>query len=291
MLATGCGGDDGAAPTSGSQATSTEPPTPTTSVGTPTAPPPAESDAPTAPPATADAPPRPTIDWTTCGTGLDCGRLAVPIDHDRPDAGTIELSLVRHRASDPDRRIGSLLVNPGGPGFGGSVLAAQAEFVYGPELLGAFDIIGWDPRGTGASSPAVDCVDEIDPYFGLDSSPDDEAERRAIEDAADRFTAGCVRRSGEVLPFVSTTASARDIDLIRRALGEDTISYFGFSYGSELGAAWVTLFPDTVRAAVLDGAADPTVGYLEQNLQQAAGFEAAFDTFLADCARRLGYDI
>jgi pimeloyl-ACP methyl ester carboxylesterase len=223
------------------------------------------------------------IQWVELESGLDDGYLTVPLDYDDPNGETIDLYLTRHRAQDPDNRIGSLLVNPGGPGVLGSSLAYAAEAVYGQDLLDRFDIIGWDPRGTGYIE-YVDCIEEYTPYFGIDSSPDNDLEWVLLSDAIGEFTDGCSERSERLLPHVSTMNSARDMDAIRDALGEDTISYFGFSYGSELGATWATMFPTTVRAAVLDGAVDPTVAYFEQNLQQAAGFEAAFNTFLADCA-------
>ena len=222
--------------------------------------------------------------WSEVAAGIDEGALEVPLDYDDPNGETITLYVVRHRAVAATRRIGSLLVNPGGPGYGGSSLAYGADGIYGQDLLDRFDIIGWDPRGTGLSQPAIDCVDDYDTYFGLDSSPDTPEERQALIDAGTEFGENCLRKNKEVLPFVSTENSARDMDSIRAALGEEEISYFGFSYGSELGTTWATLFPDTVRAAVVDGAVDPTVGYLEQNIQQAAGFEATFATFLAQCS-------
>lgn len=225
------------------------------------------------------------IAWEICGDGLDCGTLAVPRDHDDPAAGTFELALVRHPARDPDQRIGSLLVNPGGPGYGGTFLAEQAPYIYSDDILDRFDIVGFDPRGTGESTPAIDCVDDYDPWLGLDGSPDDESERQQVLAAEQDFVDGCVERSDDVLPYVSTDDAARDIDLIRQALGEDRISYFGFSYGSELGAVWATLFPDTVRAAVLDGAVDPTADAVEAGLQQAKGFEQQLSTLLAECSR------
>lgn len=221
------------------------------------------------------------IDW---GDGIEEGTLVVPLDYDDPNGDEIVLYVVRHRAVDPQRRIGTLLVNPGGPGFGGTVLAFNADGIYGQALLDRFDIVGWDPRGTGSSEPPVDCVEDYDRYFGLDSSPDTEAERQDLIDAGTEFAEGCQANSGSVLAHLSTANSARDMNAVREALGEQKISYFGFSYGSELGATWATLFPDTVRAAVLDGAIDPTVGYLQQNIQQAAGFDAAFDEFLAQCS-------
>ena len=179
-----------------------------------------------------------------------------------------------------------MLVNPGGPGFGGTYLAREATSYFGKDVLDRFDIVGWDPRGTGISSPAVDCVDEYDTLHTFDISPDDIAERTALRESNRAFAAACEDRSAEILPWVSTNASARDIDLIRRALGVDRITYFGFSYGSELGATWATMFPGTVRAAVLDGATDPTLGAAQAALGQARGFEAQLTAFLDDCAAR-----
>lgn len=226
--------------------------------------------------------------WVDGGGGIDEGTLVVPLDYDDPNGDEIVLYVVRHRAVDPERRIGTLLVNPGGPGFGGSGLAYSADGIYGQALLDRFDIVGWDPRGTGSSSPSVDCVSDYDRYFGLDSSPDTEAERQDLIDAGTEFAEACQSDNARLLEHLSTADSARDMNAIREALGEERISYFGFSYGSELGATWATMFPDTVRAAVLDGAIDPTVGYLEQNIQQAAGFEAAFNEFLAQCSADSG---
>jgi pimeloyl-ACP methyl ester carboxylesterase len=236
--------------------------------------------------ATATSPfePRP-LDWREFSDGVETAVLEVPVDYGNPDGDTFELFMARHLAGDQENKIGSLLVNPGGPGFGGSDYALFADQVYGDELLEHFDIVGWDPRGTGLSEPAIDCIDDYDHYFaGTDITPDDEAEREEIVDLVEEFATKCEDRNADIMPYVGTNNSARDMDSIRRALGEDTISYFGFSYGSELGATWATLFPETVRAAVLDGAADPNAGLTESDLQQAAGFEATFDTYLAQCS-------
>lgn len=227
-----------------------------------------------------------TVEWESFGpeTELETGYIEVPLDYTDHDAGTIELFIARHLA-DESKRIGSLLVNPGGPGFGGSDFAIFAQQIFSPAILRHFDIIGWDPRGTGRSEPAIDCIDDYDDYFaGTDITPDDDAERQRLVDLADDFTTACEEQNAELLPFVGTNSSARDMDSIRRAVGEATISYFGFSYGSELGATWATLFPDTVRAAVLDGASDPNADFLDSGLQQAAGFEASIATFLAQCS-------
>ena len=227
------------------------------------------------------------IDWQMAGGGLEDGYLLVPLDHDDPTGEMIEIYVARFPARDPDRRIGSLLVNPGGPGFGGSDLAFYADQVYDSALIDVFDIVGWDPRGTGSSIPTIDCIDDYDPYFAeIDITPETVAERNELVARAQEFAELCVSENPGLWSEAGTNNSARDMDWLRRALGEEQISYFGFSYGSELGATWATLFPDTVRAAVLDGAADPDADSLESSLQQLEGFENSLSTFLAGCSAR-----
>ena len=233
-----------------------------------------------------DGQPAPTIEWAEFGqdSGVETGSMVVPVDYANPTAGTFDLFLARHKAPAATR-IGSLLVNPGGPGFGGSDFAIYADQIYSRALLDHFDIIGWDPRGTGLTEPAIDCIDDYDHFFaGTDITPDDDAERQQLVDLAQEFAGDCEAKNADILPYVTTNNSARDMDMIRQALGEATISYFGFSYGSELGATWATLFPGTVRAAVLDGAADPNASFLESGLQQSEGFEGTLSTFLAQCS-------
>lgn len=248
--------------------------------------PPTTADSDTTSPATGDSvDPSGGLQWDELSEGVDTALLEVPVDYDDPDGPTFDLFVARHRATDQENKIGSLLVNPGGPGFGGSDFAIFADQVYNQELLDRFDIIGWDPRGTGQSEPGIDCIDDYDHYFsGTDITPDDDEEKQQIVALAEEFANNCVERNADYFEYVGTNNSARDMDSIRRALGEDQISYFGFSYGSELGATWATLFPETVRAAVLDGAADPTATLTEGGVQQAAGFEQSIATFLAECS-------
>ena len=225
------------------------------------------------------------IAWEEFDDGVDVGTLDVPVDYADPDGATFELFLARYNALDQDDKIGSLLINVGGPGFGSTDLAFVAARVFDRPLLERFDIIGWDPRGTGESDPSIDCIDDYDPYFAeIDSTPEDAAEREQLIETAQRFARACVDNNADFIEHIGTNNTARDIDTIRRALGEETISYFGFSYGSELGATWATLFPDTVRAAVLDGASDPEADSTESSLQQLAGFESSLSTFLAQCS-------
>ena len=231
-----------------------------------------------------------SFDWKACDdsastTSVQCGTLEVPYDYNNPSAGTFTLYVKLRPATNPSLRIGSMMVNPGGPGFGGSSLADDADYYFSSDLTDHFDIIAWDPRGTGKSTPAVDCVDNYDQYFGLDSPPDSPEEKQALVDASQAFNDECMANSGEILPYISTQASATDMNSIRQALGEDKISYFGFSYGSELGATWATMFPQTVRAAVLDGAVDPNSTSAEEGMAQAKGFEGQLATFLAACSK------
>lgn len=213
-----------------------------------------------------------------------CADFEVPFDYGNPDVGTFTLKLVMHPATVTSKRIGSMLVNPGGPGFGGTYLAESVDSYFGEDVVEAFDIVGFDPRGTGDSTPAVDCVDNYDPYFTYDPSPDTADEKQAIADASRAFVDECVKKNEAILPYISTNNTARDMDRIRAALGEEKITYFGFSYGSELGATWATMFPGTVRAAVLDGASDPNSDYVEGGIDQARGFETELTKFLAQCS-------
>ena len=228
--------------------------------------------------------------WKACDdsastTSVQCSTLDVPFDYSNPSAGTFSLYVKLRPATNPSLRVGSMMVNPGGPGFGGSALADDSSYYFSTDLTDHFDIIAWDPRGTGKSAPAIDCVDDYDQYFGIDSPPDTPDEKQALIDASQAFNDECAANSGEILPYISTRASATDMNSIRQALGEDKISYFGFSYGSELGATWATMFPQTVRAAVLDGAVDPHATSAEEGMAQAKGFESQLATFLAACSK------
>ncbi|HEY2429870.1 MAG TPA: alpha/beta fold hydrolase, partial [Acidimicrobiales bacterium] len=194
-------------------------------------PPPTSTSAP--PPTT--APPSPTIAWTGCPGhgGWSCGTLAVPLDHAHPGA-TITLALSRHPATDPSHRLGSLLLNPGGPGASGIAFAYQAvSAMLDPVLVSDFDVIGFDPRGVGASAP-VECVDgpTLDRLNHLDPAPTTPAAVAASVAGAKELAAACEAHNGALLPHLSTVDAAEDMDDIRAALGDPKLTYLGFSYGT-----------------------------------------------------------
>jgi len=225
-----------------------------------------------------------TLTWTPCDDGNDCAQMLVPLDYQKPGGRSIELSLLRVSAADPGARIGSLVVNPGGPGASGKQYAAAATTVFRDALTDHYDIVGFDPRGVGDSA-AIDCLtdDQLDAYLAADPDPDTPAEIAEVERQATEFGTGCVRRSGALAGHVSTVESARDMDVLRGVLQEPALDYFGASYGTELGATYAQLFPANVGRFVLDGAVDLGLDTREADLQQAAGFETALRSYVANC--------
>jgi pimeloyl-ACP methyl ester carboxylesterase len=231
-----------------------------------------------------DESPAPPSPWTACDGGFECAELEVPVDHETAGGLTFTLPLLRRRAASPDQRIGSLVVNPGGPWSSGVQWVRALTGMLPAPILERFDVVGFDPRGSGGSLPSIDCMDDLGPYAALDLTPDDEAERQALVAGADALVASCESRSGDLLPHVGVDAVARDLDLIRELLGDERLTYLGLSYGTLLGAVYADLFPDRVRALVLDGAMDPSLAGATWVAEQGRSFEAQLDDFLADCA-------
>lgn len=224
-----------------------------------------------------------TLNWKACGDQFQCSTATVPVDYSHPDGKTIELSLLRVPASGDDR-LGSLLVNPGGPGGSGVEYAQLAGSVATEQVREHYDIVGFDPRGVGRSEP-IDCVDDdrLDDVLTADMSPDDAAEITQMQHRIDEFSAGCQSRSSDLLPHIGTANVARDLDVLRAALGDQKLNYLGKSYGTYIGAMYADLFPGRIGRVVLDGAIDPTLDGGELALGQAEGFERALTAFLDWC--------
>jgi pimeloyl-ACP methyl ester carboxylesterase len=220
--------------------------------------------------------------WSDCGGGFECSTVTVPVDWAEPAGATLDLAVNRSRATGS--RIGSLLVNPGGPGVSGVGWLRTAVKVYGSALRSSFDLVGWDPRGVGQSSP-IECLpnSELDAFSAVDVTPDTAAERADLEQEVTRFAAGCKQRSGPVLAHADTLSTVKDMDVLRAVLGDRTLTYFGGSYGTFLGAWYAQTFPWRVGRLVLDGAVNPAENAQGYTLGQTQGIDRALDAYLQDC--------
>jgi pimeloyl-ACP methyl ester carboxylesterase len=227
-----------------------------------------------------------SVQWTDCGSGFQCASVTVPLDYAHPDAGTIDIAINRKPATDQANRIGSLLINPGGPGASGVDWVHDGAFAL-PDLNRRFDLVGFDPRGVSRSAP-IRCLDgpQWDAFNALDGVLDDPQEKQAAIQADQAFAAACAQRNSRVLPFVDTMSAAKDMDLIRAALGDSKLTYMGFSYGTYLGQMYAHLYPTHVRALVLDGVLDPSVSLNDQLVPQLTGFEQNLHAFLNNCSAR-----
>jgi pimeloyl-ACP methyl ester carboxylesterase len=220
-----------------------------------------------------------TLVWHSCGS-IQCASLSVPLDWSHPKGEHITLALARRPADD--RSDGVLLTNPGGPGGSGIDLVRDSSDSFGAPLRDHFDIVSWDPRGVGQSTP-VSCSSDLDFFYDVNRNSTSVAAERANVAASRRLVDDCRTASGRLLPHLSTRSTVRDMDAIRAAMGQSTIDYLGFSYGTYLGALYAQRYPHRVRAMVLDGAIDPAASYDAAISTQGVGFEHALDAFLAWC--------
>jgi pimeloyl-ACP methyl ester carboxylesterase len=202
----------------------------------------------------------PSLDWADCGDGFQCATARVPLDYDHPRGATISLALIRLPAGDPARKIGSIFINPGGPGGSGvDFVRALGPFLYSDEVRARFDLVGFDPRGIIRSTP-LRCFETFDQALAVLAPmafPVTRAEERVWVRADRALARACARPGGAILDHMATADVARDLDLLRRAVGDDKLSYVGYSYGTYLGATYANLFPNKVRALVVDGVLDP----------------------------------
>lgn len=223
------------------------------------------------------------VTWEPCGE-FECATIDVPIDWTNPDGQTTGLALNRKVAAKPDQRIGSLLINPGGPGGSGIDLLEYFVTTAGESLLDSYDVIGFDPRGVAESSPAQ-CGDAaiIDGYYLQDVMLETQEQIDASRQATEEFAAVCEVLTGPLIENMDTSSAARDMDLIRALVGDESLNYLGFSYGTQLGATYAALYPERVGHMVLDGAVDFLLPAEQVAIEQAEGFERSLTNFISWC--------
>ncbi len=225
------------------------------------------------------------IDWKSCRQDFQCATLAVPIDYTKLSTGTFEIALLKYEART-SKKLGSLIVNPGGPGGSGVDYAYAAEYIFSPAILDRYDIVGFDPRGVSRSAPIRCLTDkELDANNNSDSKPDNEAEFQQFLQDTKRYVEKCKDKNKYLISY-STANVARDLDILREALGDKQLNYMGKSYGTYLGTLYAQFFPEKVGRVVLDGAVDPSISNFQQTLTQAVGFDQAFTSFAAECFER-----
>ena len=224
------------------------------------------------------------VRWSDCDLGFQCGTVTVPIDYDHPSAGTLNVAVVRKPATDAAQRIGSLVLNPGGPGLSGVTTLKLLAGALPAPLGERFDLVSFDPRGTAASAK-IDCGTDLSALVSAAPVPAADGEPLAVASLYTAMGKACVR-AASLLPFVNTINTARDLDRIRQALGDEKLTFLGVSYGTRLGSVYADLFPGHVRALVLDGAIEPSAPIDEQARAQAQAAEAALGRFLNTCKTR-----
>jgi pimeloyl-ACP methyl ester carboxylesterase len=230
-----------------------------------------------------------TIDWSPCPDNArhQCGVMEVPVDYAKPSGDRFTLALRKAPATNPSKRLASLVVNPGGPGGSGVQYAQYASFAFSPAVRASYDIVGFDPRGIGGSSP-VACLtnSDMDLLFSADPTPDSAAERSKLLADVDGVTKRCAERGGDRARHMSTTEVARDMDVLRVLVGDEKLNYFGGSYGTFLGAVYADLFPAKAGRMVLDSAMSPNQTEEQEMAYDIQGFESSIDAFIDWCVAR-----
>ena len=231
------------------------------------------------------------LNWKNCGKSQQCARATAPMDWDHPSKAT-DISLTLTRASATGTRLGSLFVNPGGPGASGyDLVHDNLDYAVSKTLQKSYDVIGWDPRGVGRSTP-VTCYDDkgLDKFiYGVAANPvNSPAWVTEVTDQSKDLAASCLKNTGPVLEFVDTESTVRDLDMLRAVVGDTKLNYLGFSYGSDIGMYYTDRFAKKVGHVVLDGSTDSRLSIFDISLTQSAGFEAALKSYLAGCPSTTG---
>jgi pimeloyl-ACP methyl ester carboxylesterase len=224
------------------------------------------------------------LSWHSCDNGFQCSTLSVPLDYSRPHGQAIGIAVIRKPSSGSHR--GSLIVNPGGPGGSGVDFVAQDSGAFS-RLTDHYDLVSFDPRGVGQSHP-VRCLTsaQLDTFINTNPAPQTPAQLADTVAQAKEFANACFAKNGSFLEHIGTIDQARDMDVLRAALGDSKLTYYGASYGTYLGAKYAQLFPTHIRAMVLDGALDPNEAATDENHVQADGFQADLDDFVASCTSK-----
>ena len=219
------------------------------------------------------------IKWEDCYQDFKCGTFRVPINYETPEQGHFTLQVLKHEATDKKNRLGSILVNPGGPGGSAYDYAMSANSIVSKDLNSKYDIVGFDGRGIGMSEP-IRCLSdkEEDKFIDVDGAS---GTSNKLIDAAKSFADACADKAGVKLGHLSTFETAKDMEIFRNILGEKKLNFLGKSYGTYLGAIYISLYPDSVGRFVLDGAVDPNISIRDQSLNQTAGFEKSLDNFIS----------
>ncbi len=224
------------------------------------------------------------VAWSACGDGFKCMKFEVPVDWEQPTGETLKIA-VNELPAGRDDPIGSMVVNPGGPGVSGMDYAKVAQQAFGESILRNYNVVGFDPRGVGASDP-VKCYDDkqYDQYTSAESTPDDQAEINAAVASAKDFAQACEKNTdNDLLEHVDTLSTVKDMDVLRSLLGDQVLSYHGASYGTYIGAWYAETFPWRVGRMTLDGAIDPSTSAQEYTDGQAEGFSRALRAYVTDC--------
>ena len=222
------------------------------------------------------------LDWTSCSDSIDCATFQVPVDYNNPKGDQFTLHVVRYRAANQKTKLGSIVVNPGGPGASAIAYAQDARQIVSKSIYSKYDIIGFDERGVGASDPLRCLTDkEQDAYLAGDGSVTNKKELADMVASAKLIADRCAKAAGKKLGHYSTMESAKDMEILRSLLGENQLNFIGKSYGTYLGTLYAAMYPNRVGKFVLDGAMDPNITSKSQSLTQAISFDRSLKDYLA----------